>query len=213
MIMGLELLKKSWENLDRKIQNVATFNEKLIESIVASKVITTVDKIKRLYTSFFIVLSVEIIFLVAIFFGNPFDFKYNIQYAPYALLIVGVIIAFVNLAQITLAIRKLSPASRIDLYIKDIISIYDRNKRFEGWFGAIFLSVGLLVPLSFLPNKIERYGMAGAWMDMAIMTSITLALYLIAFKLGAFKNPYKEKLIKELVEWKDLRGLAEDMKG
>lgn len=213
MIMELELLKKSWDNLDKKIQKAAVFNEKLIESIVASKVMTTVGKLKKLYNSFFIVLTIEIIFLVAIFFGNPFDFKYSIQYVPYALLLIVVIIAFVNLVRIAVAIRKLSPASRIDLYVQEIISIYDRNNRFERWFGAISLSVGLLVPLSFLPKKIERYGMAGAWMDIAIMTGITLILYLLAFKFGAFNNPHKEKLKKELEEWKTLRALADDMKG
>jgi hypothetical protein len=112
-----------------------------------------------------------------------------------------------------MAIQNLSPASKIDQYVQDIISIYDRNKRFEGWFGAIFLSIGLLVPISFLPKKIERYGMAGAWMDIAIMISITLILYLLAFKFGAFKNRHSEKLKNDLAEWKALRALAEDMKG
>ena len=212
MIMELELLKKSWENLDKKVQKAASFNERLVESIIASKVITTVDKIKRLYNSFFLVLSFEIIFLVAIFFGNPFDFKYIMQYAPYALLLVVVIVAFVNLAGITLAIKKLSPASRIDLYVQDILAIYDRNKRFEGWFGAISLTVGLLVPISFLPKKIERLGMTGAWTDTGIMIFITLILYFLAFKFGAFKNPHREKLKKDLEEWNALRSLAEDMK-
>ncbi len=212
MIMELELLKKSWDDLDRKMQHAASFNQKLIETIITSRVMTTVDKIKRLYTSFFVVLTLEMIFLVALFLGNPFDFQYKLQYLPYALLFVGVSVAFVNLIQITAAIRKLSPANRVDQYIQDIVSIYDRNKRFEGWFGAIFLSIGLLIPISFLPKKIERLGLAGAWLDISIMIGITLILYVLAFKFGAFKNRHKEKLEKDLAEWKELKTLAEEMK-
>ncbi|HEX5169267.1 MAG TPA: hypothetical protein VFW11_08835 [Cyclobacteriaceae bacterium] len=43
------------------------------------------------------------------------------------------------------------------------------------------------------------------------MISISLIIYIIAFKLGAFKNHYKEKLQKDLDEWKELKALAGEM--
>jgi hypothetical protein len=209
--MEIELLKKSWESLDKRMQNAATFNEKLVETIISSRAMTTVDKIKKLYASFYVVLTVELIFLIALFLGNPFDFQYEVQYVPYALILVGVIIAFVNLIHIHKGIRNLSPGIKIDQYLRSIISIYDRNKRFEKWFGMIFLSVGLLVPFSFLPTKIDRLGLSGALIDTGIMISITLIIFLVAHKLGAFNNPYKDQLQKDLKEWSELKGLVNAM--
>lgn len=210
--MELETLKKSWERLDKRIKSAATLNQKLIESIISSRVSTTVGSIKRLYALFYVILAIEIIFLVALFIGNPFDFKYTLQFGPYVLLLAGVVIAFFNLLHIHKAINKLSPGSRIDHYLTNIVSIYDRNKRFEKWFGVIFLSVGLLVvPVSVLPQKIERMGLIGALSEFAIMIAVTLIIYLLAFKLGAFKNRYRLKLEKDLQEWKTLKALSEDI--
>jgi tryptophan-rich sensory protein len=209
--MELEVLKKSWASLNEKFQHTTTFNQKLIESIISSRAFTTVDRIKRMYTGFYIVLTVEIVVLVAILVGNPFDFQYNLQFLPYALLLIGVIIAFMNLRHLSSAINKLSARSTIDLYLKGIVSIYDQNKRYEKWFGVSLLAVGLLVPFSFLPQKLERMNLTAALADTAIMISISLVLYVAAFKLGAFKNRHKESLQKDLADWEELKVLADEM--
>lgn len=209
--MELEVLKKSWANLNEKFQHTTTFNQKLIESIISSRTFTTVDRIKRMYTGFYIVLTVEIVVLVAILLGNPFDFQYNLQFLPYALLLIGVVLAFKNLRHLSSAINKLSARSTIDLYLKGIVSIYDLNKRYEKWFGVSLLAVGLLVPFSFLPQKLERMSLTAALADTAIMISISLLLYVAAFKLGAFKNRHKESLQKDLADWEELKTLANEM--
>lgn len=209
--MELEVLKKSWANLNEKFQHTTTFNQKLIESIISSRTFTTVDRIKRMYTGFYIVLTVEIVVLVAILVGNPFDFQYNLQFLPYALLLIGVVLAFKNLRHLSGAINKLSARSTIDLYLKGIVSIYDQNKRYEKWFGVSLLAVGLLVPFSFLPQKLERMSLTAALADTAIMISISLLLYVAAFKLGAFKNRHKESLQKDLADWEELKTLANEM--
>ncbi len=209
--MELDALKKSWEQVNKRIQRATALNQKLVETIISSRVMTTVDKIKRLNSSFYIVLMIEVIFLGAILLGNPFDFRHWAQYIPYSLLFGGVIIAFFNLLHISRGIKKLSADTKIDRYVKGIVSLYDQNKRFEKWFGIILLSIGLTVPFSFLPSKIERMGLSGALLDIAIMISITGAIYLIAFKFGAFKNPYKDKLKRDLAEWEELKVLANEM--
>ncbi|MBX2916250.1 MAG: hypothetical protein KF856_13350 [Cyclobacteriaceae bacterium] len=209
--MELEVLKKSWEDLNKRLQHTTNFNQKLIENIIASRALTTVDKIKRMYTGFYMVLSVEIVLLVAVLAGNPFDFHYNLQFLPYALLLVGIIIAFVNLRHLSTSINRLSARNRIDLYLKGIVSIYDRNKRFEKWFGVSLLAVGLLVPFSFLPQKLERMELGVALMDTFIMISISLILYIAAFKLGAFNNRHKQRLQKDLADWEELKSLANEL--
>ena len=212
--MELDVLKKSWENLDKKVQQATAFNHKLVETIISSRVTTTVDKIKKLNNFFFGVLTLEIIVLVAIFLGNPFDFRYSLQYVPFGLLLIGVVIAFVNVFKLSGAIRKLSPArSTIDHYVKSIVSLYDRNKRFEKWFGVIFLSTGLIVPFAFIPQKLDRMSLSGALLDTGIMILVTVVIYIAAFKFGAFKNPHKEKLERDLAEWNELKTLADGMEG
>src|SRR5688572_21917376 len=209
--MELEILKQSWERLDKKIQHAAFFNQTLLERIISSRVMTTVDKIKSMYNGFYVVLGIETIALLGILGGNPFDFKYALQYLPYLLLLIGVVIAFLNLLHLSRSIARLSAKSAIDHYVKEIVSIYDRNKRFEKWFGMSFLAVGFLVPFSFLPNKITRIGLLGALIDTAIMISITLLIFIAAFKFGVFKNRHKEKLQKDLEEWNELKALANEM--
>ena len=206
--MELEMLEKSWENLDKKMQQAAILNQKLIDTIISSRALSTIDKIKRLYYSFYIVLTIEVVILVGILAGNPFDFKHKLSFVPYGLLLIGVIIAFLNLLSISQSIHKLSPGNAIDQYIRGIVTIYDRNKRFENWFGISLFSVGLLVPFSFLPAKIDRVGVTGALFDTFLMITICLACYVVAFKLGAFKNPYKARLEKDLIDWNELRELS-----
>lgn len=209
--MELETLKKPWEDLDKKIRNAAFFNQKLVEHVISSRVTTTVDRVHRVTNFFYVVFGIEVVFLIAILVGNPFDFTFRIQFVPYLLLLCGVILALMNLLRISRSIRRLSPASRIDQYLKGIVSVYDRNKRFERWFRLSFLSAGLLVPLSFLPQKIVRIGLSGALADIGIMISITMLFYFAAFKLGAFRNRNKEKLEAELAEFNELKALANEM--
>lgn len=209
--MELESIKKSWEQLDNKLKKASEFNHKLVETIISSRVMTTVDKIRKMNRMFFVVLTIELLFMVAVFAGNPFDFKYKLQFIPYGLLFIGIAIAFLNLLHQDSALNKLSPDIRIDQYLNGIVTLYNKNKRFEKWFGVIFLSIGLLVPLSFLPQKIERLGLTKALLDIGIMISVTLVIYLMAFKFGAFKNRNRDKLEQDLAEWKELNALAGEM--
>lgn len=209
--MELEVLKTSWASLDKKLQQTSRFNQKLIDSIISSRALTTVDKIKKMYTGFYILLAVEGVMLLAVLLGNPFDFHYNLQFLPYVLLLIGVGMAFLNLRQLSSAINRLSARNSIDAYLKGIVSIYEQNKRYEKWFGVSLLAVGLLVPFSFLPQKLERMSLYQALTDTGIMISISLVLYIVAFKLGAFKNRHKESLQKDLADWEELKNLANEL--
>jgi len=209
--MELEILRKSWDSINERIDHMAAFNNKLVEHIIAARVMTTIDKIDKLYTGFYTVLAIELVVLIAILVGNPFDFRYHVQYIPYGLLLIGVIVAFFNLLHLHRSIHKVSANNPIDEYLKSIGAIYDRNKRFEKWFGLIFLSIGLSVPFSFLPTKIDRVGLIEALTDTSIMVGINLIIFIAAIKLGAFRNRYRIQLEKDLIAWKQLKALAEEM--
>ena len=208
--MELEMLKKSWGNLNERIEHMATFNDKLVDHIISSRVKTTIDKMNRSYTAFYIILAIELIVLIAILLGNPFDFRYNIQYLPYGLLVIGVIVTFSNLLYVHQSILKVSPHNQIDQYLKSIGGIYDRNKRFKMWFGFIFIAIGMLVPFSFLPTKIDQTALLPALTNTILMVAINLIILIAALKLGVFKNRYKVQLDRDLKEWKKLKALAEE---
>jgi hypothetical protein len=156
-------------------------------------------------------LIVEVIVLISILLGNPFDFKYRWQFVPYVLITVGVIVAFFNILKLY---RKLDgPVSNFSIgdFLKTIIETYDKNKVFEKWFGVILMSIGFIIPLSFLPKKIANKGITAALLETAILMAVTLLLYFIAFKLGAFRNRQKEKLIDDLAELNELKAMSKEL--
>lgn len=210
--MNIEDLKSAWQVYDKKIQAIQAINEKLIERIIKERSLSRVSLIRRQYHVFFFIMAVELFVLSAVFMGNPFDFKYQIQFIPYALVSVGVIVAFFHLLKLY---RKLSgPLSNkpIGVFLKNILESYEQNKVFEKWFGIIFLSVGLIIPLSFLPKKMENKSLTHALLETSLMMLGTLLLYLLAFRLGAFKNRHKEKFSKDLAELNELKAMSLELK-
>ena len=57
---------------------------------------------------------------------------------------------------------------------------YEQNNVYEKWSGILFFSVGLIIPLSFLPHKIAQNGLSSALLETALMMSGTQLLYWIA---------------------------------
>src|SRR5688572_22925493 len=98
--MELEFLKENWSNLETRIKASAAISEKLVDAIIRSRVMTTVDRIRKQYAGFYVVLIIELVFLAALFLGNPFDFRYKVQYVPYVLITIGVLVAFINLISV-----------------------------------------------------------------------------------------------------------------
>lgn len=209
--MDLELLKENWSNIETRVKASASISEKLIDAIIRSRVMTTMDKIQKRYAGFYVLLIVELVFLTALFVGNPFDFKYTIQYIPYILITIGVLIAFLNLISIHTSINRISAGISVGDYLKGVVSVYDRNKKFEKWFGTSLFAAALLVPFSFLPAKLDRMGAGNALLDTLIMITVSLVLFFVASKLGAFRNRNKEKLERDLSEWQQLKSLVSGM--
>jgi len=210
--MNLEDLKSAWQVYDKKIQASQAINEKLIESIIKERSVSRVAVIKRQYHFFFFMMAVELVVLAAILIGNPFDFKYRVQFVPYVLVGIGVVVAIFNLLKLYRKLCGPLSNSPIGVFLKNILESYEQNKVFEQWFGVIFLSVGLIIPLSFLPHKMEHNTLTAAILEISLMMLGTLLLYLIAFRLGAFKNRHKEKFSKDLAELNELKAMSLELK-
>jgi hypothetical protein len=209
--MELEELKTAWGMYDKKIMSTQTITQKLIESMIKERSVSRVERLKKQYFGFFVLLIIEAGVMLAILFGNPFDFKYQLQYLPFLLLLVGIIVAFINLTQYYEKINTTLVDKNISAFLKGILDFYEKNKTYEKWFGIILFSIGFLVPLSFLPPKIEKYGIQKGLLDTAIPMVISLVLYFLAFKMGAFKKRHKENFRNDLEEYNELKGMSNEL--
>lgn len=202
--MNLEELKSAWQVYDQKLQSSQAINEKIIMSMIKERSKSRVSRLRRENGLLSAVLFLELLLLGAIFMGNPFDFKYTVQFVPYVFLVIGIIMALAVLLKNYKMLDVDINNANLSAFLKNIIGEYEKNKQAEKWFGIIILSSGCLTVLSFLPNKLDKKGLWPAIIDTAIPMIICLAIYFMAFKLGAFKNRKAEAFKEDLQELEEL---------
>jgi hypothetical protein len=154
----------------------------------------------------------NLLFIAAIFWGNPFDFKYTAQYIPYGILAVGVLMAIAALIKSFQSFSIDINSMSLENFLTKTLHEYEKNKKIETWFGRIILSAGLLTAFSFLPKKLENKELLQALAETAFIVLMTLVIYFIAFKAGAFKNRKKEAFENDLKEWNELKSISADLK-
>ncbi len=209
--MNIEQLKTEWKQYDHKLSLSQRLNEQVIQSMLRERSRSRVSKIRRDTIIYMILMLINLVLLAAIFAGNPFDFKYMVQYIPYGLLTIGVLLALLSLVKTLQRFNVNTNKVNLHSFLNTTIEEYEKNKKMERWFGIIIFSAGVLTVFSFLPKKMENKGVWPALGETAISIVITLAIYLIAFKLGAFKNRKKEGFENDLRELNELKAIAEDL--
>jgi hypothetical protein len=209
--MNLEEIKTEWLQYNQRLQNSQRLNEKIILSMLKERSKSRVSKIRRQHGIYMVLMVICFLFLAAILAGNPFDFKYKWQYIPYGFLTIGVLLAIVSLIK---SIRSFSININnvsLDVSLKKIIEAYEKNKKIERLFGILIITAGTLTAFSFLPNKLEHKALWPALAETAISIIITLSIYFIAFKSGAFKNRNKEDFENDLKEWNELKNITSEL--
>jgi hypothetical protein len=209
--MNLEEIKTEWLQYNQRLQNSQRLNEKIILSMLKERSKSRVSKIRRQHGIYMVLMVICFLFLAAILAGNPFDFKYKWQYIPYGFLAIGVLLAIVSLIK---SIRSFSININnvsLDVSLKKIIEAYEKNKKIERLFGILIITAGTLTAFSFLPNKLEHKALWPALVETAISIIITLSIYFIAFKSGAFKNRNKEDFENDLKEWNELKNITSEL--
>jgi hypothetical protein len=207
--MNLDELKSAWQVYDKKLQNSQAINEKIITSMIKERSSSRISKIKRENTFLLLVMIIEFIFLVAILAGNPFDFEFLWQFVPFFVLLVGNLMAIIVLFKVYQMIKTEITDTNLSFFLNKIINGYEKNKQAERWFGLIMFVSGCLTIFSFLPHKLANKTLPMAILDTIIPLLISVGIYFIAFKLGAFKNRKSEEFKKDLEE---LERLSLDLK-
>ena len=209
--MNIDEIKTEWKQYSKKLEVSQRLNEHLILSMLKERSRSRVSKIRRNNTIYLVLMLLTLLFLAAIFAGNPFDFKYRLQYIPYGILSIGVLLAIISLVKSFKTFTTNINSVSLDNFLKRTIEEYDKNKKIERWFGVIIFSAGLLTAFSFLPKKLEHKEFWQAIGETAVSMLITIAIYFIAFKLGAFKNKNKEEFENDLKEWNELKNISMEL--
>ena len=209
--MNIDEIKTEWKQYSKKLEVSQRLNEHMILSMLKERSRSRVSKIRRNNTIYFVLMLLTLLFLVAIFAGNPFDFKYRLQYIPYGILSIGVLLAIISLVKSFKTFTTNINSVSLDNFLKRTIEENDKNKKIERWFGVIIFSAGLLTAFSFLPKKLEHKEFWQAIGETAVSMLITIAIYFIAFKLGAFKNKNKEEFENDLKEWNELKNISMEL--
>ena len=209
--MNIDEIKTEWKQYSKKLEVSQRLNEHLILSMLKERSRSRVSKIRRNNTIYLVLMLLTLLFLAAIFAGNPFDFKYRLQYIPYGILFIGVFLAIISLVKSFKTFTTNINSVSLDNFLKRTIEEYDKNKKIERWFGVIIFSAGLLTAFSFLPKKLEHKEFWQAIGETAVSMLITIAIYFIAFKLGAFKNKNKGEFENDLKEWNELKNISMEL--
>ena len=210
--MNIEELKTEWKQYNQKLALSERLNERLIQSMLRERSRSRVSKIRRDSVILMVLMFINLIFFAAIFAGNPFDFRYTVQFIPYGLLTVGVVLAILSLVRTLRRFNVNMNTVNLQSFLTTTIIEYEKNRKLESWFGVIILSGGLLTVFSFLPRKVENNGLLPALGETAISLLITITIYFVAFKLGAFKNRKKEGFENDLKELNEMKAIASEFK-
>lgn len=211
--MNIDQIKTDWQRFNQKLELSQRLNEQLIHSILKERSRSRIAKIRRDNMLYMLLMIMNLVILAAIFAGNPFDFKYLMQYIPYGILTIGVLLAIVSLFKSLQSFNVNLNHVNLDFFLKKTIIEFEKSRKMERWFGIIIVSAGVLTALSFLPNKLQNKPLGQALIETAVSMAITIVIYIIAFKLGAFKNRKKEGFENDLKELNALKAIASELSG
>ncbi|HTE24726.1 hypothetical protein [Flavitalea sp.] len=210
--MNVEQLKMEWARYNEKLSLSQQLSDQLIMSILKERSRSRISAIRRSNFLYLLLMCLVLTLLIAILAGNPFDFNYSWQFIPYGVLLLGVAITIITLVQSLQSLP--ADLNKLDLssFLKQTVSAYDTKSRVESWFGIIMFTGGVLTVFSFLPKKLENKSVSEAFLETGLIVMITIVIYFIAFKAGAFKNHNKAAFENDLKELNNLKELSAEFK-
>lgn len=210
--MNIDDLKATWQQYDQKLQASQTLNERLIQSIITEKSQSRLARVQNHFTMGSLLTLFWLTLSIAILAGNPFDYQSIYEYAPVALLTLSFVAMLLLMGKTIIQLKKIN-LSETDLAkaLRQIISVYSKPRKFLKYTVIIMFSASLLFPLSFLPRKLSHSSLGEAIADTAAPMAISLILYFIANKLGAFEDVSGQRFKQYLRELEELKTIAKEL--
>ena len=215
--MNLDELKNSWKEYDTRLQSMQTLNEKLIVSLIKEKSKSRLSNVKRKYLIGIFYMAAWLILGGLIIVINPFDYKHTLEYIPmgvYCLSISILILVMIGTYQKlkNVEINQDSINNSLDR-ILEVTSKYENPNKLASWtIRLLLISTTVLFPFSFLSRRIEKVGLLNGVVDTIIPILISSLILFIAHKLGVFKDVNSEKFKEYQREFKELKGLSDELK-
>jgi hypothetical protein len=211
--MNLDELRTAWKEYDRKLESTQAIQDRIITSMIAERSANRFSGVKNQYRLGLAWMLVCLLFSVIIMATNPFDYRYIIQYIPMCIFAIGVSILLADMAKSYAAFRRILVTHyNVAEALKRIIAIYEQPKKLIRYTLIIFVfSQIVLLPLSFLPANVDRIGLWPAVLERLIPISIGALLFLLALKLGAFKQRHVDKFREDLSELQSLRKMSDEL--
>ena len=122
--MNIEDLETEWRQYNQKLETSQRLNEQIILSMLRERSRSRVSKIRTKNTIYMVLMLIDLLLLAAVFAGNPFDFKYRLQYLPYGVLTIGVLFAIVALIKSIQNFSGNINDTPLDNFLKKTINAY-----------------------------------------------------------------------------------------
>ena len=144
--MNIEDLKTEWVKYERKLETAQRLNEHIITSMLKERSKSRVAKIRTKNAIYMVLMILDLLFLAAVFVGNPFDFKYNIQFVPFGVLVIGVLLAILSLVKSMQNFSGDLNKINLESFLKKSIGAYEKTRKMERIFGILIIAAVVTPP-------------------------------------------------------------------
>ncbi|MGR3810985.1 hypothetical protein [Jiulongibacter sp. NS-SX5] len=199
--MNLEELKNQWAAQQVQSKNL---HVKSIAYHLKNKTDNKMDKLIQSNRFILFVFGLEILLLVAVLMGNPFDFHLVWQYAPFIQLLGFILVGFVRTGLSIKRIRSLTSHEAVGEYLKKAIHELKATQKANQWFRLSFLAAGIGTLFSFIPHLTESRSFTSALPFIVGMVALSWGLYWLFEKSGWIKDSTTKKLESDYAEWLSL---------
>lgn len=210
--MQIDELKTAWKEFDQSLKNSTAMNEKMITTLIRERSRSRLSKFKREYIFFLVLSLVWSTVFAAILVGNPFDFTYTIQYLPTILLSLAMLVTLIRLYKSLELFKTNFDQTDLLRTLKNVIHLYERHQQLAGAVISFMIAGGVLFTFSFMPARIAAKGLWTAILEMLLITAISLFIYFLAFRLGAFnKHKHAPGFNQDLHELEQLKAIVKEL--
>ncbi len=212
--MNLDELKQLGKNTTGDWNLPQSLSERVITSMMRERSHSRISRAKRSYVASIGYMIIVLVFCVAVFLGNPFDFKHWYQYLVIGIYFVCSLIFLTIIIGFYLTIRRIDIArENLVEALRKIIAMYDKPQKIADRTGLVILIAAVLFPLSFLSRSIQTHGV---WLGIALQLipmGVSILLIFLAKKLGAFRDRFRESFRDDLKELEELKALSNELAG
>ncbi len=211
--MNLDDLKETWKSMNERIDRDEAFLKKTAEIQFRSKGENRLRQIRQRNVILVGIFFLEMLFLLAVLLGNPFDFVYFWQYIPVVLLLTLVCTGFGRSVFNLRGIVKLHANHQMLDFLENAAHFFDQTERFNQWFRISFLGSGILTVLSFIPNLTRHREFTAVIPFLLLWVALSWGMYWLIFKSGWVSISSAQKFRQEATEWQTLKALLKETNG